>query len=126
MTKNCLQCGGILTGRQKKYCSTKCQYRYCYHNTKGRKEAQRNAHYKHRFGISWDDKIKMLESQGNVCKVCGTDKPGGQGHWHLDHCHNTGKVRGILCMRCNVVLGQVEDNVEILEKLGEYLCQSRS
>ena len=51
----------------------------------------------------------MLESQGNVCAICFTDKPGGRWNsFFADHDHKTGKARGVLCMQCNTVLGVIE------------------
>jgi hypothetical protein len=42
------------------------------------------------------------------CALCGTDKPGGNKGWHLDHCHKSKKVRGVLCCGCNLRLGWFE------------------
>jgi hypothetical protein len=52
---------------------------------------------------------EMLESQGNVCALCGSDKPGGRwNRFFADHNHNTGKARGVLCFHCNTALGIIE------------------
>lgn len=82
---------------------------------------------KKKFGISYQDYEKMLTAQQGVCKVCL--KPESQVHpitevpymLSVDHCHRTGKIRGLLCNRCNRVLGMVDDNTEILSGLIEYL-----
>ena len=81
----------------------------------------RESRYKWRYGISRSDKNQLLESQGNKCATCSRTTPGGIGHWHTDHDHKTGKVRGILCNRCNLVLGNVEDSEELLMNLCSYL-----
>lgn len=47
---------------------------------------------------------RILEAQGGVCAICGGDDPRSKHGWHLDHDHETGVVRGVLCFRCNVVL----------------------
>lgn len=62
-----------------------------------------------------------LTEQGNVCAICGTDKPGGRGQFHADHDHETSKPRGVLCHNCNVALGNFKDNPEILRAAIEYL-----
>lgn len=60
------------------------------------------------------------------CWICGThDWPGMHGRPHVDHCHKTGKVRGILCAECNSGLGKFKDRPEFLIKAVEYLLGSR-
>lgn len=49
----------------------------------------------------------MLEYQNNLCAICYTNDPGPNG-WQADHDHNTGKARGVLCLRCNIGLGFLE------------------
>jgi len=58
------------------------------------------------------------------CNICG--KPAGKGHRsHIDHCHKTGKIRGILCITCNRILGNVKDNPTTLRALAVYLEKHR-
>ena len=58
----------------------------------------------------------MLKSQKSRCLICKKiDK------LVIDHCHKTGKVRGLLCHCCNAGIGMFEDNIEILDKAKEYL-----
>jgi hypothetical protein len=69
----------------------------------------------------WQRKIKELEemvgrSKPSKCEICG-----GNGQICFDHCHKTGKARGWICMNCNTILGKVNDDVEILKKLINYL-----
>jgi len=63
----------------------------------------------------------MLEAQNGRCKICGTDAPNGMGTFHVDHCHITSKVRGLLCHKCNVGLGHFNDNISILSAAILYL-----
>lgn len=73
------------------------------------------------------DYERMLEEQGGVCALCGTDDPGtrpnkeGARHFCVDHDHKTGKVRGLLCMRCNVTVGRMEQVVPGLDRLLEWI-----
>lgn len=53
-------------------------------------------------GVSDDDYARMLEAQGGVCAICGN--PPKSRRLHVDHDHRTGKVRGLLCFRCNRAL----------------------
>ena len=74
-----------------------------------------------KYGIDVDDYDRMVESQNNKCKICGTDEPRGVGGWKVDHCHMTGKVRGLLCNNCNLGLGYFKDNTKSLQAAIEYL-----
>lgn len=57
-----------------------------------------------------------------VCEACG--KKGERvGEMHVDHCHDTGAVRGVLCFNCNAALGHVNDSIERLQSLIRYLNQ---
>jgi hypothetical protein len=80
-----------------------------------------------KFGLGLSDYDQMLEQQGGLCAICGreetqintkTDKPFSLA---VDHCHKTGAVRGLLCMKCNRGLGLFEDNIEVLKKALAYL-----
>lgn len=67
-----------------------------------------------KYGISWREYETMLVQQNNKCKIClQTPKRA-----NVDHCHITGKVRGILCSRCNGVLEFIEDS----DRLARALC----
>jgi hypothetical protein len=73
------------------------------------------------YGITLAEYQDILEAQNGRCAICGTDVPGGKGVFHVDHCHNSGKVRGLLCHHCNVGLGHFKDNESILLKAALYL-----
>ncbi len=70
------------------------------------------------YGITADDYDTLLASQGGVCAICH-DAPVGK-PFHVDHCHDTGRVRGILCPPCNWFLGKVDNNAGTLERLNDY------
>lgn len=85
------------------------------------------AHLKRAYGISLDDYDQMLARQQGRCAICPADKPGGRGpHWHVDHCHETGRVRGLLCARCNAMLGGARDNPTSLLRAVDYLIPETS
>lgn len=77
------------------------------------------------FGISLEEYREMLARQDNVCAICEqpeTATRNGKVRWlAVDHCHTTGKVRGLLCGNCNPMIGYAKDNVEVLEKAIKYL-----
>ena len=84
-------------------------------------ERTRNNDLKRNYGITLKEHQEMYEEQNGVCAVC--EKP-GDGKWKklcVDHDHKTGKVRQLLCRNCNMILGQVDDNINHMEKLTAYL-----
>lgn len=70
------------------------------------REKMRNLTLVRRFGITLAEYDQRFNEQGGVCKICGGTN--GTIRLAVDHCHNTGKVRGLLCTRCNLVLGSYE------------------
>lgn len=73
-----------------------------------------------RYGLNLEKFNAMLEKQGGSCKVCYGPSM-GKGTYHVDHDHKTGKVRGLLCHKCNVALGMVQDSKSHLLALINYL-----
>jgi hypothetical protein len=84
-------------------------------------ERTRNNDLKRNYGITLQEHQEMYKNQNGVCAIC---KGEGDGKWKklcVDHDHNTGKVRQLLCRNCNMVLGQVGDNPNLLEEMIKYL-----
>lgn len=79
---------------------------------------------KKQYGLTLDDWNNLFLTQHSRCAVCRTDTPEGMG-WATDHCHTTGKVRGILCNFCNTGLGLFKDNILVLQEAIKYLEVSR-
>lgn len=67
----------------------------------------------------------LLAAQGGRCAICKTDKPGGKGAFHVDHCHGTDVVRGLLCHNCNVGLGHFKDSVSLIQTAVAYIEKAR-
>lgn len=79
-----------------------------------------------KYGIDADTYHCMLESQDGNCAIC--DQPesaisrwGTPMRLAVDHCHETGRVRGLLCRECNQVLGKVNDDPDRLRRMADYL-----
>lgn len=85
----------------------------------------RRKHLKRSFNISLDEYNLMLEKQEGRCAICKTDDPHVDTksgfHFAVDHCHTTGKVRGLLCAHCNTGLGKFRDDVANLQQAINYL-----
>ena len=75
---------------------------------------------KNRYGITVDDYNKMLKEQNCCCDICGRHKLEFKTRLAVDHCHKTGKIRGLLCYRCNTNLGIIEDE-EFSKRAKKYL-----
>lgn len=76
-----------------------------------------------RYNLTLEQYEQMLIDQNYKCAICGsTDNKSSQHNsFMVDHCHETGEVRGLLCNLCNSVLGKARDDVKILRKSIEYL-----
>ena len=88
------------------------------------KNSARKFRYKNLYGMSIQDYDKMLEKQGGCCMICKEHHTDHATRLHVDHDHNTGKVRGLLCRRCNMLLGVVDDDVNLLGFAIQYLGES--
>jgi len=84
---------------------------------------QKNAVLLRAYGISLEEYNALLLVQGGVCAICRSATKGTKSGKALfvDHCHITGKVRGLLCNACNTVLGKMQDSVERLQSAIVYL-----
>ena len=84
-----------------------------------RKPAAREDHLKRTFGITQADYERMLHEQGGGCAICGRP-PRAESSLHVDHDHETGEVRGLLCFRCNGGGGQFGEDEERLLVAAAY------
>lgn len=92
--------------------------------------ARRTQSKRRQFGLSYDEYLSMCIAQGNKCRIC--DKPESEVHstgrireLAIDHDHRTGKVRGLLCGKCNRAIGLMLDSPEILRAAASYLESTR-
>lgn len=76
-----------------------------------------------KYGISAKDYEEMWDKQNGRCLICGEKKEnkGKYNSLFVDHNHETGKVRGLLCQRCNFLIGQARDDVKVLKSAIKYL-----
>jgi C4-type Zn-finger protein len=95
------------------------KYGRAYYNENKSKELSR-ALVKN-YGITREDKRAMLESQNYKCPICGQTLELDGRKTHLDHDHKTGKIRGVLCDKCNKGLGNFNDDIERMKSAIAYL-----
>jgi hypothetical protein len=86
---------------------------------KGRKAEDRDAHLRRTFGITQADYEELLAQQGGGCVICGRRPT--KVSLHVDHDHETGEIRGLLCVGCNNALGQFHDDPMLLERAADYV-----
>ncbi len=89
-----------------------------YNSTPAKQVSNRKSHLKRKYGLTLDAFDALLASQGGGCAICG--KPEVD---NVDHDHETGDVRGILCWNCNVGIGQFEDDEDRLASAMAYVAQ---
>jgi hypothetical protein len=82
-----------------------------------------NANLK-KYGINADQYRAMLEHQEGRCAICKSKDTGSVRGWHVDHCHRTGKVRGLLCHPCNLLLGHAKDSIDTLQRCIVFLKEN--
>lgn len=75
------------------------------------------------YGLSKEDYEKLVEQADNKCMICGGQNKSKS--LHIDHCHATKKVRGLLCHGCNTALGLFKENIETMLKAIEYLKKGK-
>lgn len=109
-------CAGNSDGRQS----------YCKPCNNASTAARRDWTLRTKYGIGSTEYDALLTKQDGKCAICGTTKPKTKGgeYFVVDHCHSTGKVRGLLCVPCNLALGYVQDDPAILRSAITYLSSA--
>jgi hypothetical protein len=74
--------------------------------------------------ITFEQYEELLKKQNNKCLICGEESKGRK--LAVDHCHETGEVRGLLCGNCNQGLGLFKDDPELMQKAAEYVYTARA
>ncbi len=93
---------------------------------------RKNAGFKIRYGIDADAYEAMFKRQGGVCLICKKPETSLNQHTHeprllsVDHCHDTGKVRGLLCKRCNTGIGAFEEDPKLMQAAIRYVRRHKT
>jgi|SRR5215831_4769125 len=94
-----------------------------YNDTGWCKDCRSNYHIERTYNLTREQHEALLSSQNRLCAICEHDlgtKP------VVDHDHETGKVRGILCCGCNLGIGNLRDSINVLERATRYLIWNRA
>ena len=110
-----------------KPCDNEARKKWKNKNPERSHQSQRGRNLKHKYGITLDEYKTMLDNQHGCCAICKVKENNALFganrtlNFAVDHCHTTGKVRGLLCNQCNRGLGMFKDDIKILVKALEYL-----
>lgn len=80
-----------------------------------------------KYGLSYEKYIEMIQKSNDKCAICNREERRNLGkkekltQLSIDHCHNTKKVRGLICYGCNLIIGYAEDNIDLLNSAIRYL-----
>ena len=80
----------------------------------------RRSALKSKYGMTLDEYDELFDSQGGVCAICEEREPQNK-LLAVDHCHETGKIRGLLCSMCNTAIGKLKDDPNLLDRAADYL-----
>ncbi|ANA86370.1 endonuclease VII [Gordonia phage OneUp] len=80
------------------------------------RECDADRKLRERYGISLAEYNDLLDEQDGKCAICHT-----VAKLHVDHCHATGKKRGLLCSQCNTAIGLLKEDLNLLSRAAEYL-----
>lgn len=113
--------------RKKNPAHVKDSFRRWRNGNPERNKARARVQQLKKYGLTLADYDAMLAAQGHCCAICKVDKPGWlkRVNWCVDHCHTTGKVRGLLCCSCNAAIGHAKDSPSILRQAAAYLDSAR-
>jgi hypothetical protein len=123
---SCEECGAEFTPKQstQRFCCLKCQRDA---GNRRNREAQRDWHYRDKYGLSVAEVEALYADQDGRCGCCdravSLRTRRGPERACVDHCHATGKVRGILCWDCNVAIGKLGDTYNGVERALRYLSR---
>lgn len=129
--KECKDCGkvkdisdfyfhGKYLSARCKPCHNKKSIAWMKANPEKRDATKRKVRLKKKYGITVEEYEAMEAAQGGKCFLCGSEHK--RRKLNVDHCHATGRVRGLLCDKCNLAIGLLEDNPMLVEKVRGYLA----
>jgi hypothetical protein len=133
-TKTCVDCREVMTvdrfywNHQDKHPGSLCKRCHISRGNKTRREKPfehrtkvRRKRQLARFGITPDDYERLYREQGETCLLCNEAEIFTNRLLAVDHCHETGKVRGLLCGRCNTGIGMLRESLPLMQRAMEYL-----
>lgn len=105
-------------GKRGNVCHACKNKRYLASNPEYKKRSNRRKHLRESYDMSISDYQLLHDAQSGLCAICNLELK-----LYVDHCHDTGKIRGLICNKCNSAMGFLNDNPELLKKAYEYLVR---
>lgn len=107
-----------------------CIIEGCENKIKGHGFCVNHLALKRNYGIDPKEYYEKLKAQNYRCDICGEEETSVAWNTNnkvkklaMDHDHKTGKIRGLLCVRCNTFLGRINENLDLLDKMKAYLIR---
>lgn len=133
----CVDCGEIKpitefysdktkTSGHKSYCKECASKRAVKFKKAKGSDYSKDIRLKSTYGISLEEYNRMFQQQEGCCAICGTHQSNVHRSLAVDHDHRTGKVRALLCHKCNAALGNVNDSIDILKEMISYINRHSS
>lgn len=129
--KDCVDCGeGFTPGNSRQLRCVPCGLNYRRGRSKRRWAAKtldekKSGWLRWKHGMSAEEYKRLLEKQAGRCAICAVPEAEAMGRvpgsLQVDHCHKTGRIRGLLCWNCNIGIGQFGDNPSTIKNAAEYL-----
>lgn len=121
--KTCTDCGIVKDEQEFRVNHSFCKS--CYRNRYNTPERQRQFRLKHKYNLTVEEYDQLLADQDGKCAICYTTNPGGSGsRFAVDHNHQTGAVRGLLCSNCNRGIGLLQDDAVVLSNALNYILNN--
>lgn len=120
--KICPACNSVFPAKdnRQKACCLKCAHKL---KPSRNRIVGREYDLKKAYGISVEDWSRMYEEQNGCCAICNRHQAEFKKRLSVDHCHKTGKIRGLLCQPCNHAIGLFKENTYVIQKALEYLYE---
>lgn len=113
----------LASNHQCRQCKQRYGLEYYYKNKDKLKQASRNGRIKREYGVDIRWYEETFKAQNGVCAICSKPQEEGIASLAIDHNHETGAVRGLLCRACNRGLGVFKESVSTLDSAIKYLCK---
>lgn len=107
-------------GRRTNKMCRNCHKSQCKERWHSRSWLDRWSSRNYKYGVTKEFLVALYKKQDGKCAICG-EIPQSERRLHVDHCHSTGAVRGLLCHGCNTGIGALQEDAEILSRAIDYL-----